>query len=181
MPIRYTSPGRRATGFVLSVFRKTAIRFHMKTTVACFTFLALGAGIAFSQRDVPPPPGVKIKPRGVDGGGRGGVEVVPKSPPKARYTTHIVLSETRTWTSGDGKTLEAKLLAFEDLIAEAEQGAAPPAPPEPPKHVTVVRGEKVRLLVGKKPMEAALARLSQADRDFIERIRRAKEAPAKTE
>jgi len=141
--------------------------------------LGLFATGALAQRDVPPPPGVNIKPRAIDGGGQGGIEVVPKAPPKVRYTTHIVLSESRTWTSSDGKPLEAKLLAFEDLVAEAAEGATPPAVPEPPKHPTVVRGDKVRLLVGKKPVEVPLSRLSQADQDFIERIRRAKEAPAK--
>lgn len=152
----------------------------MKFTAVCFAALGLLATQASAQRDVPPPPGVKIKPRAIDGGGQGGVEVVPKSPPKARYTTHIVLSESRTWTSSDGKPLEAKLLAFEDLVTEAPEGAAPPAPPEPPKHPTVVRGDKVRLLVNRKPVEVPLSRLSQADQDFIERIRRAKEAPAKS-
>lgn len=132
----------------------------------------------WAQRDVPPPPGVKIKPRST-GGGTGGVEVIPKDegPQKVRYTTHVVLTESRVWTSADGKPLEAKLLAFEDLVVEAVEGAPQPALPDPPKHPTVVRGDKVRLLVGKKPVEVPLARLSQPDRDFIERIRRAKEAP----
>jgi hypothetical protein len=148
----------------------------MKITSACFGLLVLCATNAPAQRDVPPPPGVKIKPRAIDrDGGQGGIEVVPKAPPKVKYTTHIILSDSRTWTSTDGKPLEAKLLAFEDLVAEAPEGAAQPAMPEPPKHPTVVRGEKVRLLVNLKPVEVPLSRLSQEDRDFIERIRRAKE------
>jgi hypothetical protein len=94
-----------------------------------------------------------------------------------RYTTHVVLSESRIWTSAEGKPLEAKLLAFEDLVVEKAQGNETPDLPEPPKHPTVVRDGKVRLLIGKKPVELPLARLSQADRDFVERIRRAHEPP----
>lgn len=110
------------------------------------------------------------------------MEVIPKDqgPQKVRYTTHVVLSESRTWTSSDGRPLEAKLLAFEDMVVEAIQGSPQPALPDPPKHPTVVRNERVRLLVGRKPVEVPLSRLSQTDRDFIERIRRAKEAPQNT-
>ena len=179
MSIRYTTPVRRANGFALPVSPKCGIGLAMKAA-ACLAILALSAATALAQRDVPPPPGVRIKPGAIDGGGQGGIEVVPKTPPKVKYTTHIVLSESRTWTSTDGKPLEAKLLAFEDLVAEAPEGATPPAMPEPPKHPTVVRGDKVRLLVNRKPVEVPLSRLIQADQDFIERIRRAKEAPAKT-
>ena len=145
-------------------------------------WLLLSTGLlhtpVWAQRDVPPPPGVKIKPRST-GGGTGGVEVIPKDqgPQKVRYTTHVVLSESRTWTSSDGRPLEAKLLAFEDIVVEAIQGSPQPALPDPPKHPTVVRNDRVRLLVGRKPVEVPLSRLSQTDRDFIERIRRAKEAP----
>jgi hypothetical protein len=173
--MRYTKPARRATGFTLSVIGSQVYRWKMKAAPACLTLLAILVTQAASQRDVPPQPGAKFKPRAIDGGGQGGIEVVPKTPPKVRYTTHIVLSESRTWTSADGKPLEAKLLAFEDLVAEADQGAAAPAPPEPPKHPTVVRGDKVRLLANRKPVEVPLSRLSQEDRDFVERIRRAKE------
>lgn len=132
---------------------------------------------AFAQYDIPMPPGVKMKPR-TTGGGQGGVEVIPRdgSRQKQRITTHLILSELRSWTSTEGKVLEAKLLAFEDLVLEGIVGEAAPANPEPPAQVTVVRDGKVRLLVGGKAVELALSRLSQEDRDFIERVRKAREA-----
>lgn len=88
-----------------------------------------------------------------------------------RYVTHVVLSESRTWTSSDGKPLEAKLIAFEDLTVEAPQGSAAPQMPTPPAHPTVIKGEKVRLLVGQKPVELAIARLSQPDQEFVAQIK----------
>ncbi len=132
---------------------------------------------AIAQYDIPMPPGVNMKPR-TTGGGQGGVEVIPRdgSRQKQRITTHLILSELRSWTSTEGKVLEAKLLAFEDLVLECIVGEAAPANPEPPAQVTVVRDGKVRLLVGGKAVELALSRLSQEDRDFIERVRKVREA-----
>ena len=133
---------------------------------------------AWAQYDIPPPPGVKMKPRAT-GSGQGGVEVLPKDGgrKKVKVVTHVVLSESRVWTSTDGKPLSAKLLAFEDLVVESFEGEATPSLPEAPKHPTVVKEERVRLLVGGKAVEVALARLSQADRDFVEQIRQARQAP----
>jgi len=54
-----------------------------------------------------------------------GIQVIPPSgtePKKARYITHIVLSVSRQWMSTDGKLVEGKLIAFEDLVVEAEAG-----------------------------------------------------------
>jgi hypothetical protein len=41
-----------------------------------------------------------------------------------RRVTHIVLYEYRIWTNTEGKPLDAKLLAFEDLVAETPMGDA---------------------------------------------------------
>lgn len=87
-----------------------------------------------------------------------------------RYVSQLSLSELRSWTSSDGKVIEAKLIAFEDLTVEARDGAAP-AQPEPPKHPTVVRDASVRLSVNRKPVILPLSRLSQADQEFVEKIR----------
>lgn len=83
-----------------------------------------------------------------------------------RHVTHIVLSEYRMWTSVEGKPLEAKLLAFEDLIAEAPAGSEP-AMPAPPTHPTVVKNGNVRMLAGTKPVVVSLKRLSPSDCEFI--------------
>ena len=42
--------------------------------------------------------------------------------------------------------------------------------PAPPTKPTVARGGKVRLLVNQKPVEIALDRLSEADREFIAQL-----------
>lgn len=132
------------------------------------------AVFAAAQVVIPPNPG-KSEKRAIGGGSTGAVEVVPKKDPKVRYTTHIVLSVSRIWTSGDGKLLEGKLIAFEDLVTEAPQGGQEPAAPEAPKHPTVVKGDKIRILIQKKPVEVPLSRLSQGDRDFVEQTRKAYE------
>ena len=94
----------------------------------------------------------------------------PTSPAKVRYITHITLSEPRQWQSSDGKSLVGKLIAFEDITSELEKGA--PAPTiTPPANPTVVKNGMARLLVNSQPYELPLDRLSQADRDFIEKIR----------
>ena len=128
--------------------------------------------MAQAQVDFPSNPTVapkKYTPRGIGGGVNPGVSVDPgkSANPIARYVTHIVLCDTRIWTSTEGKPLEAKLIAFEDLVAETPQGAAEPVMPAPPANPTVTRGGKVRLLVNQKPVELSLDRLSEADREFI--------------
>lgn len=135
----------------------------------------LFASFAAAQVVIPPNPG-KSEKRAIGGGSTGAVEVIPKKDPKVRYTTHIVLSVSRIWTSSDGKLLEGKLIAFEDLVTEAAKGAQEPSPPEAPKHPTVVKADKVRLLIQKKPVEIPLSRLSQGDRDFVEQTRKSYEA-----
>ncbi|MEO8614896.1 MAG: hypothetical protein ABI600_07145 [Luteolibacter sp.] len=100
---------------------------------------------------------------------------------KIRYVTHIVLYESRFWTNTEGKPLEGKLIAFEDLVAEAPKGAAEPEMPAPPPNPTVTRGGKIRLLVNQKAVEIALDRLSQSDREFIEQMKAALEKKAKAD
>ena len=144
------------------------------------TGLLLVCGAA-AQGILPSPP-KRLVTRPTGGGASGGVSIVTPDPsenPNVRHTTHLVLSESRQWTSVDGKTLQAKLLAFEDVVVDAPKGAQP-APPVPPASVTVVRAGKIRLVTAQKPFELALERLSQADREFVERIRAAqsKSAPA---
>lgn len=145
------------------------VRMKVSYIVFLSPFLA-SFGVA--QVVIPPNPG-KSEKRSIGGNGSGAVEVVPKKDPKVRYTTHIVLSVSRIWTSGDGKLLEGKLIAFEDLVMEVEKGSQEPSTPEAPKNPTVVKGDKIRLLVQKKPVEVALSRLSQGDREFVEQTRKA--------
>ncbi len=130
-----------------------------------------------AQVDFPANPTVKPRKyttRQVGGGVNPGATVDSgNSAPNVRYVTHIVLCDTRMWTNTEGKPLEAKLIAFEDLIAEVPTGAAEPVMPTPPANPTVVRGGKIRLLVNRKPVETALDRLSQTDREFIDQLKAA--------
>jgi len=137
--------------------------------------VVLGTAGGFAQ--VVPATPKKFATRSLGGNGvNAGITVEPgKNPPKARYTTHFVLSDSRSWTSTDGKVLVGKLLAFEDIVVEAPQGGVPPAAVAPPAHPSLVRDGKVRLLINNKACEVKLERLSQADRDFIEQLRTVRE------
>jgi hypothetical protein len=124
-----------------------------------------------AQRDIPDNP--MVKPKGFKthsvGSGTNTGATVKTAETAVRYVTHIVLFEYRMWSSAEGKPLEGKLLAFEDLVAEAPPGATPTMPAPPPLP-TVVRNGSVRLLVGQKAVVVPLARLSVADREFIRDI-----------
>ena len=135
----------------------------------------LGSAVGYAQ--VVPATPKKFATRSLGGNGvNAGITVEPgKAPPKARYTTHFVLSDSRSWTSTDGKVLVGKLLAFEDMVVEAPQGGDPPPTPALPAHPTLVRDGKARLLINNKACEVLLERLSQADRTFIEQTRAARE------
>lgn len=133
---------------------------------------------AFAQMDIPGNPTVtpkSFKTRAVGGSANPGATVDPAATPvpKVRYVTHVVLCDYRMWTSSEGKPLEAKLIAFEDLVAEAPKGSSEPVMPAPPANPTVTRGGKARLLVNGKPVEIALDRLSRQDQEFIDSIKAA--------
>lgn len=95
-----------------------------------------------------------------------------------RYVSHIVLHASRIWLSVDGKPVTAKLIAFEDMVAEVPKGGAEPPMPEPPRKPTVVKDGKVRLLVERKAYEVPLERLVPGDQELIEGIRSAIERKA---
>jgi hypothetical protein len=136
----------------------------------------LAVGGVSAQIVVPPMP-KKLITRPIGGGTTGGVEVAPHdgaTETKVRYTTRIVLSDERQWTSSEGKPLFAKLIAFDDQVVEMPKGAAQAGTLVPPPNPTVVRDGRIRLVANKKTFELALDRLSQADRDFVEQIRAAR-------
>jgi hypothetical protein len=140
-----------------------------------FTLIsALVSGLALAQVTPAHPDRFTNRPTG--GVSTGGVEVLPKggaAPQTVRYITHIVLSTNRFWTSSDGKLVEGKLIAFEDMITEAPKGAEPPPNPTPPETPTVVRDGKIRLLIKNKPVLVMLSRFSAGDLEFVEQVRKA--------
>jgi hypothetical protein len=146
-----------------------------------WSVLPLSIAAVHAQVVVPATPG-KFMPRPVGDSVSGNVQVLPKDGAegdKVRYTSHVVLSESRYWTSAEGKPLEAKLIAFEDMTVETAKGAAEPVAPVPPAHPTVIRDGKVRLLAGKTAYILSLDRLSRQDREFIQDIQAAIERKLK--
>lgn len=144
--------------------------------IAFYGFLAIFPVAA--QFDVPGNPMVtpkKSATRPIGGGVNPGIVVEPgkATAPKVRYTTHIVLCPYRMWSNTEGKPLEAGLIAFEDLVAEAPKGTAEPVMPEPPSNPTLIRDGKIRLLVKQKPVEIAVEKLSLADREFVDQMKAA--------
>ena len=105
---------------------------------------------------------------GFNGGDVGATIRPSQVKPSVQQTTYITLGESRQWTSVEGKTIEGKLIAFEQTI---QKTADESAPPPDAAQITVVREGKARLLVKSKPVELALERLSEPDRAFIEKIR----------
>jgi hypothetical protein len=105
------------------------------------------------------------------------VTTAPTPPTIIRTVTYYSLSEPRQWTSADGRPLLAKLIAFEEHVAESVKGAPLPAPAPAPVPTalsappTVVREGKARFLANNQPHEIPIDRLSEPDRAFIERIR----------
>src|SRR5436190_935364 len=87
----------------------------------------------FAQVSLPANPG-KFKTRNLGSSSSGGAFVtpVPKEDPNVRYVTHIILYDDRLWTNTEGKPLQAKLIAFEDLVATAPKGSTAPVMPAPP-------------------------------------------------
>ncbi|MBC8126932.1 MAG: hypothetical protein H8M99_07285 [Gloeobacteraceae cyanobacterium ES-bin-144] len=117
----------------------------------------------------------KFSTRPIGGGVNPGASVDSSKPsnPNVRYVTHIVLHGNRMWTSNEGKPLDAKLIAFEDLVAETPKGSTEPVMPPPPENPTVTRNGKIRLLVNQKPIQIALDRLSPSDQEFIDQMKAA--------
>jgi len=103
----------------------------------------------------------------------------PKTEAMVRTTTYIAVSPSRQWTSNDGRPLLAKLIGFEDVVTEVPKSdiaALNAKPVMPPGKPTVLRDGKVRLLVDHKPVEVPLDRLSAADQEFVNSIKRTLDA-----
>lgn len=140
-------------------------------------------GSAFAQVVIPATP-KKFGKRTIGGGTSGGIGLLPgnssstgakptpPSPPTVRQVVYFVLGEPRQWTSGDGRTLVGKIIAFEEKVTESS-GTSPavPTPEEMSKSLTgtptVVRDGKIRILVNNKPFEVALTGLSAVDQDYV--------------
>ena len=143
----------------------------------CPTALFAGAlMVVVAAAQVVPAHPEEFTKRSIGGVSTGAVEVLPRNggnPQSVRYVTHIVLSVDRFWTSTEGKLIQGKLIAFEDMVTAAPKGAEAPPNPTPPESPTVVRDGKIRLLIKNKPVAVSLSRFSAGDMEFVEQVRKA--------
>jgi hypothetical protein len=86
-----------------------------------------------------------------------------KPAPEVWTISYYSLTPLRQFTSSDGKSILAKLIAWEELRVQGTTTAAPALPSTP----TVIKGGKIRVLVGQQPREIPLEKLSAADQAFI--------------
>ncbi len=143
----------------------------MNTLLPVIAALAIAANLPLAAQVIPTTP-KKFDTRGLgDAQGTNSVGFT-KAPPQiaVKTTTRIVLGEPRQWKMSDGKFFVGKLIAFEDIVTDGNAGTAAPVVP---KHPTVVRDGKARVLVNSKPYEIALDRLGPEERKFIEDTRAA--------
>ena len=128
----------------------------MKTPILPITIalIALGTGSSFGQA------------RGISGNGfdSGQIKIIPKTDPAKKVAKtvktiqFVAVSPERAWASSDTKQkpITGSLLAFE---REEKTGK-----------VSIVRDEKVRLLVGKKDFTLPLTKLSLDDQAYIQNL-----------
>ena len=147
---------------------------YMNTFPAVLLMTALMAGPAATQVVPAHPDRFKNRPTGNTS--TGSFELLPKNGDTSntiRYITYIVLSTDRFWTSTEGKLIQGKLIAFEDMVTEAPKGTAQPPNPTPPESPTIVRDGRIRLLMKNKPVVVPLTRFSKGDLEFVEQVRKA--------
>jgi hypothetical protein len=131
-----------------------------------WAFLSCGAiDPAFAQLTVPPNPGKVAKRKLDDNGGSGASTGASAVTPRSRTVVvqYIAVTPVEAWANLEGKTMEARLLAF-SAPAEGETGP-----------VEIIREGKVRFLVTgrKEPVEYPLEQLGEAERTKIQAIAKA--------
>jgi hypothetical protein len=146
-------------------------------------FLALTAALTLNAQVAVPTTGGKFETRGINGSGgvtiNNGVTTKPAPPTKTKLTSYFLLGEPRQWKSTDGRSLLGTIIAFEESVIEfdaansaAAREAVEKAPPaELPAKPTLIRDDKVRLMVNKKPVEVSLSLLSEDDRKYVDDLK----------
>ncbi len=145
----------------------------MKPARTCAIAFAIGAMTicSASAQAVPKGPPRNSPARGISGGGSfggGGINIGPTAPdaPAEKQTvtvTYMALTDLRQWTSADGRSILARMVAFD--AGDAEAGRAP----------VVVKDGAIRLLKDKREYVLPLEKLSAEHRDealaIAERVR----------
>lgn len=149
----------------------------MKVSAACLLVMFASLFPAFAQMDIPGNPMVKPKTGGRTAGGTvdPGVTITPGAGNGnlVKHVTHVILHAPRVWTNTSGKTIQAPLIAFEDLEVTAAKGGPVPKMPAAPEKPTLMKAGKIRLLVNQKPAEVALDTLVAEDKVFVEKLSQA--------
>lgn len=139
--------------------------------MAFFMFVLSGVCLGQGAVEIPPSPVTPATPTGFETRGTGsgsGVGVrVKEVERKVKKVHYIAVTESRVWTSADGRLVRAALLAY-------EQGPVREDSSEP---LTLVRDGKIRLLLEKRKqlVEYALEKLSKADQAHVKKLVAAQE------
>lgn len=146
-------------------------------------FPALTAALTLNAQVAVPTTGGKFETRGINGSSgvtiNNGVSTKPAAPTKTKLTSYFLLGEPRQWKSTDGRSLLGTIIAFEESVIEfdaanpaAAREAVEKAPPaQLPAKPTLIRDDKVRLMVNKKPVEVSLSLLSEDDRQYVDDLK----------
>ena len=148
--------------------------YHWKMKAIPWLFPSIAAVLAFPgicPAQVVPTTPKKFDIKPITGStATAGATVNPSSTaPSVRQITYLTLSPLRQWSSSDGKTLMGKLIAWEETTtttaakAPADAAAITTRP-------TIVRGDKVRLLIDHKAFEIPLTRLGAGEQEFIQKL-----------
>ena len=146
-------------------------------------FLALSATLTLNAQLTVPPTGGKFETRGINGNSsvtiKDGASPKPAAPTKTKLTSYFLLGEPRQWKSKDGRSLLGTIIAFEESVIEfdaanpaAAREAVEKAPPAKlPAKPTLIRDDRVRLMVNKKPVEVSLTLLSEDGRQYVDGLK----------
>lgn len=137
----------------------------MKTCSAPLIIAAIGIFSVLesdAQTPITPAHPTEFKTRDISGGSSTGVGIVARKPqPKQTITIEFTaVTPVRVWTNESGQAMTARLLAF-SAPKEGEKGP-----------VEVIRDGKIRFLLANtsKPIDYALAMLSETDRTYIQKL-----------
>ena len=97
----------------------------------------------------------------------------PSAAPTFRQVTYLTLSPLRQWNSTDGKSRMGKLIAWEETVTTTKGAAPSPQSAPITTKPTVLKENKVRLLIDNKAYEVPLDRLAAEEQKFIKDLQAA--------
>lgn len=91
----------------------------------------------------------------------------PTAAPTFRQVTYLTLSPLRQWNSTEGTVRMGKLVAWEETVTTTKGAAPSPQSAPITTKPTVLKENKVRLLIDQKAYEVPLDRLAAEEQKFI--------------